>query len=299
MADSEAPGITSRGWPMSAKVATVGLTLTLIVLALGASSEPPAAGTVAAKEIKTADPSTTIERAPERRSTTTSAVPTTGLPPVTAAPSSPSAPTTVTPAAASPPALTVTRIIDGDTLDLSDGRRVRLAQVDAPERNECFGSQSTAALVALAHDKAVELRRPPNGPEKDRYGRTLADLSVGGRSVNEVLVRDGAAEWGDAYAREDADLASRLRAAEDAAKSAGRGLWSACSDGTTPTSSPPTTQAASDGSNCHAAYPDDCIPPPPPDLDCGDIKRKVRVDHRYGDPHRFDADGDGWGCESY
>ncbi|GBD09227.1 hypothetical protein HRbin22_01476 [Candidatus Thermoflexus japonica] len=52
------------------------------------------------------------------------------------------------------------------------------------------------------------------------------------------------------------------------------------------------------GGNCHPAYPTVCIPPPPPDLDCGDIPyRNFPVDHRYGDPHRFDGDKDGIGCE--
>jgi micrococcal nuclease len=48
---------------------------------------------------------------------------------------------------------------------------------------------------------------------------------------------------------------------------------------------------------CHASYPDVCIPPPPPDLDCPDIPfRRFRV--VGSDPHRFDRDRDGIGCES-
>jgi micrococcal nuclease len=62
----------------------------------------------------------------------------------------------------------------------------------------------------------------------------------------------------------------------------------------------PATQAPS-GGNCHASYPDFCIPPPPPDKDCGDIGREftVRWDVPDPDPHGFDADHDGRGCESY
>jgi hypothetical protein len=51
--------------------------------------------------------------------------------------------------------------------------------------------------------------------------------------------------------------------------------------------------------NCDPAYPDECLPSPPPDLDCADIGHGVTVDHRYGDPHRLDADGDGHGCDRY
>jgi hypothetical protein len=66
-----------------------------------------------------------------------------------------------------------------------------------------------------------------------------------------------------------------------------------------PVTTPPTTEPAPPQSNCDPAYPNDCIPPPPPDLDCADIGHRVEVDHRYGDPHRLDADGDGIGCDSW
>lgn len=61
-----------------------------------------------------------------------------------------------------------------------------------------------------------------------------------------------------------------------------------------PTSPPPTAAPAR---NCDPSYPDVCIPPPPPDLNCGDISfRRFRV--VGSDPHGFDRDGDGIGCES-
>jgi hypothetical protein len=57
------------------------------------------------------------------------------------------------------------------------------------------------------------------------------------------------------------------------------------------TSPPPLTP-----SRCDAAYPTVCIPPPPPDLDCGGVVfRWFTV--LEPDPHRFDGDHDGIGCE--
>jgi hypothetical protein len=50
-------------------------------------------------------------------------------------------------------------------------------------------------------------------------------------------------------------------------------------------------------SACDASYPDFCIPPPPPDLDCKDVQGKKPFRVRQPDPHRFDREGDGWGCE--
>jgi hypothetical protein len=56
------------------------------------------------------------------------------------------------------------------------------------------------------------------------------------------------------------------------------------------------------GPDCHPAYPDGCIPPSPPDLDCRRIRAMlgagdITVDHTHGDPHGLDGDGDGVGCE--
>jgi hypothetical protein len=55
------------------------------------------------------------------------------------------------------------------------------------------------------------------------------------------------------------------------------------------------------GTNCAASYPDECIAPPPPDLNCADIPyRNFRVLWNVPDPdpHHFDGDKDGIGCES-
>ena len=49
-------------------------------------------------------------------------------------------------------------------------------------------------------------------------------------------------------------------------------------------------------SNCSSAYPQKCIPPAPPDLDCDDIGQKNFL-VLPPDPHNFDPDGDGIGCE--
>jgi hypothetical protein len=60
---------------------------------------------------------------------------------------------------------------------------------------------------------------------------------------------------------------------------------------------PPPSPSPSPRANCDPSYPTVCIPPPPPDLDCGDIPYK-NFPVRQPDPHRFDSDKDGVGCES-
>ncbi len=58
---------------------------------------------------------------------------------------------------------------------------------------------------------------------------------------------------------------------------------------------------ASRGSKCAPSYPTVCIPPPPPDLDCKNVTYRhftVRWDVPDPDPHHFDGNHDGVGCES-
>ena len=50
--------------------------------------------------------------------------------------------------------------------------------------------------------------------------------------------------------------------------------------------------------DCDPSYPDDCIPPPPPDLNCGDDGVPENFEVSGSDPHGFDGDNDGIGCES-
>jgi len=57
------------------------------------------------------------------------------------------------------------------------------------------------------------------------------------------------------------------------------------------------TDTVAPPANCVPSYPTVCIPPPPPDLDCGDIPYR-RFTVLPPDPHNFDRDGDGVGCES-
>ncbi len=63
-----------------------------------------------------------------------------------------------------------------------------------------------------------------------------------------------------------------------------------------PTITPIPTSVSAASSNCDPSYPDVCIPSPPPDLNCGDIPYK-RFTVLPPDPHGFDRDKDGIGCE--
>jgi hypothetical protein len=86
----------------------------------------------------------------------------------------------------------VDRVIDGDTLDLTDGTRVRLYGVDTPERGEPCFTEATDRLRQLAGSTV----RLENGPRAtDSFGRRLAyAYRIDGFSIDVILIGDGLAE---------------------------------------------------------------------------------------------------------
>jgi len=124
---------------------------------------------------------------------------------------------------------TVERIVDGDTLVLRGGARVRLVQIDAPEAGEeCYAAASARELGRLARPGArIGLEADPRLDRVDRYGRLLRYIHTGRVNVNVELVRRGAATpW--FYGGERGRYAGALLGATSAARSAKRGMWGAC-----------------------------------------------------------------------
>jgi micrococcal nuclease len=202
----------------------------------------------------------------------------------------------------------VASVYDGDTLTLRDGRRVRLLQIDTPElgSGECYSPAARTALLSLAPPgKRVVLEADPALDRTDRYGRLLRYVKRNGVNVNVELARRGAAAP-YFYGGDRGRYASSLMRAAQGAKAAKRGLWKACPSTAldpfraveTGRSGPPTATPTPSG-KCDPNYTGGCVPPPPPDLDCADIRglgiAPVRV--VGSDPHRLDGDNDGLGCE--
>ncbi|WP_247883721.1 thermonuclease family protein [Azospirillum sp. B21] len=133
--------------------------------------------------------------------------------------------------AASAEPLRVTAVLDGDTLELEDGRRVRLAGIEAAKPPRSAGpadgrvwplaEAATRALSELALGRRVALHGPA---PVDRHGRLLANLvREDGLWLQSALVVRGLAR---VHTRPDARAyAAELLAGEDAARNAGRGLW--------------------------------------------------------------------------
>lgn len=187
----------------------------------------------------------------------------------------------------------VTHVVDGDTLHvrLDDGRRerVRLIGIDTPERGACLSGRATGSARALADDQRVLLRGDSTQDTRDRHGRLLAYAWVRGRDLGFQQVASGLARV-YVYDRPFQRL-SAYRRAETLGRAKPQNVWRGCA-----APGPLTPPTALPRANCDASYPTVCIPPPPPDLDCADVPYSS-FPVRGADPHRFDGEGDGIGCE--
>jgi len=114
----------------------------------------------------------------------------------------------------------VLRVIDGDTCVLEDGRQVRYAGINAPEKGDFLFDEATQANNRLVGGK--EIRLELGSPQKDKGGRLLAYIFVDELFVNQELVRQG-------YAHIQHPLAKKYREsfiqAQEEARAARRGIW--------------------------------------------------------------------------
>ena len=114
----------------------------------------------------------------------------------------------------------VVAIADGDTLILLNEDlqqvKIRLAEIDAPEKKQAFGTRSRQSLGELCHEKRAEVRVV----DVDRYKRIVGRVSCAGVDANAAQVRRGMAWVYDRYAKD-----KTLYRLQDEARSSGRGLW--------------------------------------------------------------------------
>ena len=193
----------------------------------------------------------------------------------------------------------VVRITDGDTIAVSiNGQefKVRYIGVDSPETGSNYASQATAYNTKLLAGGVVVLIKDTS--ETDRYNRLLRYVFAGGKFVNYEMVKAGYAQSGSWPP--DIACDSTFAASDKVARLNHIGMWAlaptAVAKATIIPFVPIVPTALIKG-NCSPSYPDFCIPPPPPDLDCKDIPAK-RFRVLAPDPHGFDGDHDGIGCES-
>lgn len=114
----------------------------------------------------------------------------------------------------------VVAVADGDTITIltanKDQIKVRLTEIDAPEKGQPYGQKSKQALSDLVFKKDVTI----SSKSKDRYGRTLGRVFVNDKDVNLYMVANGYA-W--AYTKYLTDPS--IKDAENKARDKSLGLW--------------------------------------------------------------------------
>ncbi len=124
----------------------------------------------------------------------------------------------------------VTRVIDGDTIEIEGGEKVRYIGVNTPESVDprravqCFGKEASAYNAELVLGKRVRLE--PDVEDRDKYGRLLRYVWLGDTMVNEQLVTDGYAQV--MTIPPNVKYVERFKAAQTQAREAKKGLWSKC-----------------------------------------------------------------------
>jgi len=124
----------------------------------------------------------------------------------------------------------VTEVIDGDTIEINASNRVRLLEIDAPERGECYFSESKEALSDLIEGEYVRLEKDTSGV--DNFGRLLRYVfllqedTMDDTFVNDYMLEQG---FADIYeASQDKRYRDILMHGRNEAVTMKKGMWSDC-----------------------------------------------------------------------
>ncbi len=114
------------------------------------------------------------------------------------------------------------RVIDGDTIEISGGEKVRLIGIDTPEKGQHFYGEAKERLAELIGGKEIVLEKDTT--DRDKYGRLLRYIYVNGSElVNLRMVEEGLASV--LIYPPDSEFEEDLRKAESLAREAGLGIW--------------------------------------------------------------------------
>lgn len=134
-------------------------------------------------------------------------------------------PATSTPTPSGSETVTVAQVVDGDTIELTNGRKVRYIGINTPERDQPYYAEATAVNRQLVEGKNVQLELDVE--TFDQYGRTLAYVWVDGVMVNLEIVQQG---YANAFTvPPNVRYEGQFRQAEREAREAERGLWAGSS----------------------------------------------------------------------
>ncbi|MFH0979484.1 MAG: thermonuclease family protein [Candidatus Roizmanbacteria bacterium] len=125
----------------------------------------------------------------------------------------------------------VIRVIDGDTIEIENGQKIRYIGINSPELHdprrpvECFAQEAYEENKKLIEGKTVKLEKDIS--ETDKYKRLLRYVYVDGTFINDYLVRQGFAQV--STFPPDVKYVQQFLEAENEARENNRGLWIKCS----------------------------------------------------------------------
>lgn len=202
----------------------------------------------------------------------------------------------------------VTVVIDGDTIEIEGGARVRLIGIDTPETVDpnrpigCYGKEASSFTKSQLEGKQIKLEKDIS--ETDKYGRLLRYAWLGDNLFNELLVKEGYSQI-STYPP-DVKYQEKFLTAQTEARNQNKGLWSnACQTPFTPVSTAkPVIQNPKPTSDGSCKY--SCSGP---DKDCSDFSTHAEAQSFFNccgfsasnDPMRLDkatGQGNGLACES-
>lgn len=269
---------------MNHKAMTLGAVIALSACGGTAASTAPATYTPAVQTSATQAPATEVAA---------TVVPTTSARATTVFVTTTTTTTSVPPTTPIVAALRVTSVVDGDTLDLSDGTIIRLIGIDTPERGQCGYSEATGIMTGLVAGFDITLV-PGARDDVDKYGRLLRYVETPGVDVNLAMIESGRAiaryDGRDGYGVHPRQVA--YVAADTASPSLNQ-----CA----PKTVPPTVPAAGPATPAPATHPP--TTPAPAGVyykNCTAVRAAGAAPIHAGDPGwqtKFDGDGDGVGCE--
>lgn len=115
------------------------------------------------------------------------------------------------------------RAVDGDTIEIEDGLKIRLKGINAPEKSMIYYDEAREFLSGLVADKRIRIENYG----ADRYGRLLVYAYAGGVLINKEILRRG---FGNLYYYEKDEHFKELEEAEKFARLNKLGIWKASPD---------------------------------------------------------------------
>jgi micrococcal nuclease len=180
----------------------------------------------------------------------------------------------------------VTKIIDGDTL-YTESYTIRLSLTNTPEKDQLGFLESTQFTAKLCPVGSTITIDQDDLQPYDKYERLVGKVFCGDKVLNSELLDSGYADILTEY------CSTSEFSKEPWAQQSG---CATINQSVTPQIPKEIPKTSSDENNCDPSYPDVCIPPYPPDLDCKEIPyKKFKV--LPSDPHGFDGNKDGIGCQ--